>query len=469
MSRSPSRSPGVMSSSASCPRLPLPKYATKKLEQPLETYPRPGQYFADEPEGYFPLPDEISRMIGKKRRRSAKGGGMDHLSNIMDEFVIPNKDKDWISLQEIKELENQERDDKAWNSEYKYVPCFERNTDTEAAAGKKLKLFKKGKNCGEQIADNKGRKFTWTKVHLLVARKPDEGYEQRDEQHDKFFEAAYQVCKSSFFYHCARPGTSQGIGGGYFKEAWGHATSIGLLISDCGKQTGSTEDCSFIVLGFCLLRDYSGVVEEKFQRQKAFLADATPITPAPASFPDYAMYIDVVCSKISTAQNLMKLFTQPTSKADQKWKSVMFSDKEAMGKPHYVLLRAIPSVYTYYPIMYKFIRSMDNEKMHPIFKVRQDAIVHMLLSHENPELRALSQKQFHEIATQMFGIEGWRAIDGAPRSPAKLYVYKLSKEFVTFVKQYNLASAALHVFVPTKYVCGDSDTNGYLYGLHVNA
>jgi hypothetical protein len=460
-------------SSATCPGLKLPSYAKAELAgRPLETYPRPGQYFDDDTEGYFPLPDDISKKIGKKRRRSssaASGGGMDHLASIMDEFVIPNKDKDWLDLQEIKDLENQEREDKTWNAAYKYVPCFERNTETKPLdVGKKLKLFKNGKNCGEEAG--KGRKFTWTRAHLLIARKPsyDTSSDSVDPEQKKFFEAAYQVCKSSFFYHCSRPGTSEGIGGGYFKEAWGLSTSIGLLISDCGKQT-STEDCGFIVLGFCLLRDYSGVVDYKFQRQKSFLSDAIPMS-ANVDFPEYAMYVDVVCSKISTAQNLMKLFTQPSKRPDQKWKRVLFGE-DAVGKPHYVLLRAIPSVYTYYPIMYKFIRSMDNVMMHPIFKVRQDDIINMLRSSENPELVMLREQPFHSIATRMFGIDdvanGWRVVD-AKRGPSKLHVYRLTKEFVNFIKQNNLAAAALKVFVPTKYVCGDSDSNGYLYGLYVS-
>lgn len=454
-------------SSEYCPTLPKVRYT--KLPAPLETYPRPGQYFNDDPEGYFPLPESIAIFIDKKRKRSrsssSKGGG-DHLASIMEEFVIPNKDKDWLNLQEIKELENQERQDKTWNPTYKYVPCFERNSETEPIEGKKHKLFKRGQNCGEQA--EQGRKFTWTRVHLLIARKPDPAAAEHDETQQKFFNAAYQVCKNSFFYHCSRPGTTQGIGGGYFKEAWGHATSIGLLISDCGK-TGNTEDCGFIVLGFCLLRNYSGVVNDKFQRQKSFMSDATSIPGTESiAFPDYALYIDVVCSKISTAQNLMKLFTQSPNRSEQKWKKVVFNDTAAIGKPHYTLLRAIPSVYTYYPIMYNFIRSLDNKEMHPIFKVRQDDIINMLSLSSSSVVD--TNKDFSSIATKMFGVQnkGWVIKEATKKTPARLYVYKLTKEFVTFIKTHNLAAAAVDIFKPTKYVCGDSDSNGYLYGLYVN-
>jgi hypothetical protein len=439
---------------------------------PLETYSRPGQFFDDDPEGYIPLPEDISRLIGRKRRRSRSGGGDDHLSKIMDEFVIPNKDKSWLHLQEIKELENQEREDKSWDPKYKYTPCFERNTESVPKEGKALKIFKRGTSCGEEA--EKGRKFKWSRAHLLVARKPsydaegDESTSNSRAAQVKFINAAFQVCKSSFRYHCSRPGTTQGIGAGYFMEAWGEATSIGLLIADCGKQTEDADECGFVVLGFCFLRDYSGHVEDKFKRQKVSLADAIE-TPHQTPFPEYAMYIDIICSKISTAQNLMKLFTQPSKASEQKWKRVVF-DEDAEGKSHYVLLRAIPSVYTYYPIMYGFTRSMDNVKMNPIFKVRQDEIVNMLLSQSegNRDLLALSQRDLPTIATEMFGSTGWD-IKESPRQPPKLRVYELPKAFFTFIKKHNLASEVAHVFVPTKYVCGDSDSNGYLYALYVAA
>lgn len=435
------------SASISCP-----------MAKEQETLPRPTSAFIQEHalNGYVHMPRAMTKFLGKRRRRY---GGNDN----MQYYITSNLAKPWLHLEELEELKGKSSVDKTWIDSFDDVPCF----DVENVHHGKVKKMSDKSKCGNQKENT--RVFEWNNAYMMIADLEKCENEMSTEAED-FLKAAYSVCESSFGYHCVRIG--EGIAKSYFQYAWKDCTHVALIVSDCA-QTSQQEECSFLVLGFALLRNYSGHVTEKFVYNKRFIKDGFPMNHN-QTIPNNVLYVDVVCSKFSMAQNLLRKLCVSAGK--RGWKNIVFGDG-ADAQPHFVFLRAIPSVYTYYPIQYGFQRTIDNVKIHPIFKIPVDDIGE---SFKVLGLQGVTQDNIVKLFGQnKIGMETrWRLDE-----KDNIHVYKLGKEFITFQKDAGLFAQGstpmeteaiqkkkrdfLKYYKFKQFVCQDSDSNGYLYGLYV--
>lgn len=370
----------------------------------------------------------------------------DPVDTLIETFVTPNKDKGWMYFERLETIADGTRKvDPRWVQGSTNSPCFEKEED---ANDKRIIKFKSKLNdCGETPAGTHGntRSFTINNAHVLIAKKSDE--------HADFFEQARHVCAVSFGYHCGRSDGS-GIGAGYFETAWTHATHIAMCI--CRDGSGG-----FVVLGFALLRDYSHKGISCFTPYKTIPGQM--IMSGRPRIPKNVLYIDIVCSQLSLAHPLLQMLCNPG-----KWRSIVFKNPAAVHEPHYVLLRAIPTVYTYYPVMFGFVRSLDNETIAPIFRIPENVFRQALAGTSYKDL------SLENIATSMCGPKD-DVVTGPSWEISKrrtLSIYRLPRTFTAWVKSTGLTGLDLtrfveKVFLPTQLVYGDSNSNGYLYGLYV--
>jgi hypothetical protein len=219
-------------------------------------------------------------------------------------------------------------------------------------------------------------KVTWKNASLIIFKKvPDESNAPPDMQ--RFYKDAEQVCITSYMYHCRRADGS-GPSAPYFNYAWSHAEYVCMLVSECTDKS----ICNFVVLATSFLKTYdssSSQFKEEFSllppsqgaRDQSWplTFDQKNIKPLPRN----VLYIDIICSKWNAASYLLGLFCNKTHTPQTAWKDFVFG-RNAASQPHYVLLRAIETVYTFYPLKYEFIKSIDNKDMYPIYSMNEDDI-----------------------------------------------------------------------------------------------
>lgn len=297
--------------------------------------------------------------------------------------------------------------------------------------------------------------FKWTKPHVLIVNKNNAG--------GQLLEDIRSALLESFNYHC------QGaVNTGYFAEAWDNATGVAVLVSDCGDSSnGSSRSmltktagaCSFMVLGFALLRTY----EPKDVASK-FKACALPRLRQrmPGNAYKSVLYIDVVCSKLRTAQTLLNIFCGNIPRLDA-WKNLLLPPAAA-SHPYLVLLRALDNVYTYYPLMYGFQRTITGRTMYPIFSINKLKLAQLLES--SSKGAATPEDVFGPEYDDRNNLVWQLSSTGA------CHVYALSATFKDFFKSSGLMmddARRRELLTSTKVDCADSDTNGYIYGLHVDS
>lgn len=437
-------------------------------------------YFSDYPllpkgmSNFLKKRSRSSSHSGKRRVRTQKGSGDSALfeNELIKYFVIPNAHKDWLYVEQVEELSNTYRIDPNWSPELSDTPCFGSDKAT------KYKISKAhSKKCGDNDHSTTTRRFAWTDMYLMIAKKPDSS----DVPHQQaFFDQAKVVCRSSFAYHCGR-GNGQGIGAGYFDYAWSHATHVAMLVSDC--EGTSDDDCAFYVVGFSLLRNYSGGDMEIMKPYKSNTHGIGLTAPSGNGLPDNVLYIDVICSKFSTAQFLLQVFcSNHQLKNRSNWKNIVFGNS---NPDHYVMLRAINPVYTYYPIYYGFVRSIDNQRYFPIFNINIDKLYSTLCSKPFDKLQLAERGLLHPDKDMLISqIFGERCVKHITTAQQKMYVkvYTLDATFKNFhaavftiVKSIikdpeevqAIHTAWMTAFEPQKIICGDGPVNGYIYGKYV--
>ena len=400
------------------------------------------------------LPDAMTRVFRRSKQRAPFRGG----NRVVDTFITPNTNAPWLYYKSISDNVDK-KVDKTWDNTVTHNPCFENDvgltTDTVQKAGVKAVATAE---CGVSVPEDPLRRdFTISNVHVLIARMHPQGDEDKDGAHTQFMDAAKTVCDASFAYHCGRPPGKGGINAGYFDTAWGDATHLAFCVCDNNAN-------GFIALGFALLRDYSDK-DHCFTQLEDINLPSYNLSTTPR--PRNVLYIDIVCSKLSMAQPLIKLLC---SHGD--WKKVLFGQRAS--ESHYVFLRGIPTVYTYYPVMYGFVRSIDNKIMFPIFKITtenlQKAIRMITLPGQGkPTFKpdtAAARALYENFADAAFGNNKW-----VLTNENVLYVYTLDNTFTKWLKSTTLQQPALKrllkLFESTEVAHDDSDINGYLYGFYV--
>lgn len=362
----------------------------------------------------------------------------------------------WIYVKEMKDASNKSTTDDMWASVAdENVPCF----------SKQMKKVSK-KDCGVPASasnNNNANMFSWKNAWLFVINLYE--CELNDPQ---LFNVIKNACSPSFAFHCLN--RTGGVDPNYVKAQWDKATHIMLMMSDCGQNQQNNNKqsmsffqslrhtvmppltCEFMVLGFAFLQ----VNVKPPNVLKAAACQAILQGVAPTS--DKNVYIDIVCSRFKVAQYMLQELVSGTN---QDIARMLFH----RAKTSYMcILRAIPTVYTYYPTMYGFTRTTDNRKLYPIFYVDINQIK------KDWKIQDLQDEQVMEA---MFGAStnGQGQLVWHKTTPCASYrVYRLEGEFKHFLKKNGLlgdANTTNKYFKFTNVFNGDY--NGYLYGLYVPA
>lgn len=336
---------------------------------------------------------------------------------------------------------------------------------------------------------------SWKDIQLLIINLDTL---RADAKHTIFSEKLRDVCFNIFRYHCSGTTDEHGLGDGFFMPSWNESNFIALLIThpELAHQT-RTSKCAFSVLSFCLFKTYTNTsaaeVSHKYQVQSRKSGLCVLKKDVEHDARNY-VYISVVCSKFSMAQHIMSILCGKHThgmKIDTKWKAFVFGNG-AQHESHYVLLRAIMSVYTYYPIVYGFTRSVDNT-LCPIFTFNIDNVRDRLKGHLEIKKTSVSPPRQLKIdewilkadspnnvfMENIFGDSTndrgvvWSTSGRSARREQSVYnVYQLTKKFSSFLKDNSLHidyATRWQIFFDQPMFVNDNHNNGYLYGLYVPA
>lgn len=395
--------------------------------------------------------------------RSLRSGGN------FQKYLYETKGLSWIYVKKVQEASGRTVIDDAWsNVAEESVPCISSS-------------FRKTpkKSCGESHVDAKGKPqatFRWNDAWLFVI----DTYKCQ-ENDPALYQLVKTLCTPTSGYHCV--GKHGGVDAGYIQYQFEKASHIMIMVSDCGGVSEKSMSlfqsfrsamssmlpstrCKFLVLGFAFLM--TGVKMPK--PDPMLLCNAMYYgLREHISNGGRNLYVDIICSRFSVAQHMMRELILPAS--ENKISEMAFGKK---ATSFLCSLRAVPSVYTYYASMYGFTRTADNRSVYPIFFVDTDDIRAGLkdLVFE-PPLEAGNHVSNDELIRAIFGESDtetdviWKAPPGC-----SLYrIYRLEAPFRRFLKANNMVEQPLKrsKFFPSVQVFhGDNGTNGYYFSKWVS-
>lgn len=474
----------------------------------------------------------MQRYMGGSKARLFKGGSSfgTYLMPNEDLLTAPNDMLPWLYVKPLKDLDNQEAIDILWSNRYTKVPCI----SGEDKMGKKSKCGKYGtkilvnkKDPAEPGRRIRGQILKWNKAWMLVFDTA------KCRENDKeFFELVKKICLPTFEYHCK--GSAGLVNRDYINKQFETATHMMLLISDCivpepgqiksesmtarkqqpkqqpkqakrrpldnnnsvaeeqqrmtlrpRRQLGGDDDCSYIVMGFVFLdADIASSTSAITKTHQHYIpkpiadADTSVVNSNNPSTSRY-LYTDIICSRLGMGTRMMGEILKGKN---SPWMEVVFGSRNV---EYFAFLRAISSVYTYYPFVFGYQRTTDNKNFFPIFEVditqiRRRQIV-VPSAKRDPKAPPLDKSLFddNQLMTKMFGASTkantnevvW---EQAPEEPGKYYVYRIEPECKDlFNHESNNFLAAENLEKRIEYFSnqimfeGDSDEDGYIFGKYV--
>lgn len=370
----------------------------------------------------------------------------------------------WMYIRHLPEASNLTADDVMWTKTQEgNVPCFS-NT---------LNPIPKTK-CGVMdirqatTKPNAIQKMQWGKAWLIIFDI------QKAQRYDPYlFQTVRNMCKTAFAYHCR--GTTSIVDMTYIESQFALNSHIMIVVADCvGSDPSPTpaamyggdysDVCKFMVLGFMFLNNLHNLTTSILPKvgKNVSKHSATRVTGPNLPEDISKLYIDIICTRLGIGNIMMDELL--TDKHTNMWQPLVFQGAQVTSYMCY--LRAVPGVYTYYPMQYGFSRTLDSVTRYPIFSV---------------EIRALREQYFKEdntasdddILTKAFGPSLIQHINTTQlvwkKSDVKnVNVYQLNTpEAKAFFKMHNLAkdyTKRSKVFHDLAIFTNDNRTNGYLYG-----
>jgi len=422
---------------------------------------------------------------GKKQHnsgqnRSKKQSGGLNISDLLSPYQ--SYEGHWIHVERFNELDNKEAYDRTWNDVIE-TPCWgiERNT---------RKMTKLGKgNCGKSVVNQETQRFNWENVWLIMLDR--EACRINDPE---LYATMESVCRSSFVYHCVRPGGG-GIDGSYFDSSWEDAHLICVFISDCGQEVNSTSSlttptCNYLVLAVSLLqRTQRFTLSDKVIQCERDVLIEQPWNPV-----DH-IYMDIVCSSFRTGTNMINIFVRNdrpvTSTA---WQHMLFKRSNV---DYVMCLRAISPVYSYYSANFGFIRSVDGKYVFPAYYVNPRTLIQSLKKFITKYMSSVksattplpvwltefyastlsTSKLYEPVIFNIFGpaqVHG-EIIWSPPTGQCYIYkVYRLTKTFTNFLifmvnatKDFKILNEEIG-FRKLEMTAQDSDINGFLFTKYIH-
>lgn len=366
----------------------------------------------------------------------------------------------WIYVKKVQEASGKIVTDDAWAAvTEESVPCLSSS----------LKKLPK-RNCGENHVNAQQSTFRWNDAWLFVIN-----LYKCQENDMQLYNLIKTICVPTFGYHCVSK--QGGVKAGYVSHQFGQATHIMLMVSDCGHVQDQTQltafqsfkstlksissyvipsnACKFIVLGFAFL-----MKDTRLPKPAPFLL-CNAMYYGLRDTGGRHLYLDVICSRFSVAQHMMHELLRKAS--ENKIAEMVFGRKASF----LCTLRAVPSVYTYYALMYGFTRTVDNRSVYPIFFVDADDIRDKIneLTFDPPLSPDASND---DIMKAIFG-EGENNTDMVWKAPpgCSLYrIYRLEAPFKRFLVNNgmikNLAKR-IKYFQNVQVFHGDDGSNGYIF------
>lgn len=418
----------------------------------------------DEPVAYF-FASEAAYENDQSIRAPASTVGKYMTGGNFQKYTKGNLVESWILVKHIREASDQGVVDDAWSAvTEESVPCISSS----------LRKVPK-KNCGVPHVDAKGTQqntLKWNQAWMFVIDL------YKCQEHDiELYNLIKTMCLPTFGYHCISK--QGGVDSGYVTHQFGKASHIMLMLSDCGKSVMATQtvfqsfkntvkslaayvlpsdECKFLVLGFAFLME--GTRPPKPQSTMLCNAMYYGIRETAGRY----VYVDVICSRFSVAKHLMQELLRNTK--DNPIAEMLFKKK---GVSFLCLLRAVPSVYTYYALMYGFTRTVDNRSVYPIFFVDVDDIRDGLQKGDIDMDPPLSTDASNEhIMRTIFGESEtpkdiiWQAPPGC-----SLYrVYRLEAPFKKFLVNNGMVKSLakrVSYFPSVQVFHGDDGSAGYLF------
>jgi hypothetical protein len=380
----------------------------------------------------------------------------------------------WIYVKKNTKASNKVvTDDDWWKVTEENVPCI-------SSSHRKLPK----KNCGENYIDHKGMgksTFRWNNAWLFVIDL------ERCQQYDmQLYEIVKTICSPTFGYHCISK--NGGVRPSYVTKQFNEASHIMLMISDCGDMPNRNANqhpsnasifesikttfklmasfaipqnsCKFMVLGFAFL--ITGVKPPK--PYPTLLCNAMYYGLRTTT--QRSVYVDIICSRFSVAQYMLEELLQKQSQ--NQIADLLFGKK---GSGFACFLRAVPSVYTYYALMFGFTRTADNRSVYPIFFVDVDDIRANIgaLNFAQPLADNATNE---EIMASIFGPHETSSdiVWKAPPGCSMYRVYRLEPPFKDFLKKNDMLTNNIKrstYFRNLQVFYGDNDNNGYMFSKFV--
>lgn len=377
-------------------------------------------------------------------------------------YMKGNLVQPWIYVKHIHEASDQSVVDDEWSKvTEESIPCI-------SSSFRKMPK----KNCGVAGVDAKGAEqntLQWNQAWMFVV-----DVYKCQETDPELYHLIKTICLPTFGYHCVSK--QGGVESGYIAHQFEKATHIMLMLSDCGKVLPTatafqsfkntiktlsayilpSNECKFMVLGFALLME--GMRMPKPHANMLCNAMYYGLRDVPHR----SVYVDVICSRFHIAKHLMHELLRNAK--ENAIGEMIFRRK---GVPFQCVLRAVPSVYTYYALMYGFTRTVDNRSVFPIFFVDVDEIREDLgtLIFDPPISSSATNEDimraiFGEPETKMDVI--WQAPPGC-----SLYrVYRLENTFKKFMLLNGMVKSLakrVRFFPSVQAFHGDDGRSGYIF------
>ena len=400
----------------------------------------------------------LGNYLGGKKK-----GGSFH------KYLKGNQVTSWMYVKHVRDASDQTVVDDAWsNVADENIPCISSS----------LRKVPK-KNCGVVQLDAKGtpqNTLKWGQAWMLVV-----DLYKCQENDLELYNLIKTICLPTFGYHCISK--QGGVKAGYVTHQFEKASHIMLMLSDCGNvQPGTgtqnvfqsfkntvkslssyvvpSNECKFLVLGFSFLMD------------EVRLPKPHPLMLCNAMYyglretPGRYVYVDIICSRFSVAKYMMYELLRDTR--ENPIVDMMFKKK---GVSFMCMLRAVPSVYTYYALMYGFTRTVDNRSVFPIFFVDVDDLRDGLQKGDlllDPPLPLDASASNEEIMRTIFGEKETTTdvIWNAPPGCSLYRVYRLEAPFKNFLIKNGMVK---HMMKRTSYFpnvqvfYGDDGSSGFLF------
>lgn len=450
--------------------------------------------------------DILKQYLGGSKGRFFRGG-----NSVVDKYLKNEEHTDsWMYVKPLKNISN-EAFDPLWTSSTAKGPCLSKaiSFDDKPKCGRKSTktvIDKANPDAPPKIIS--GQELKWNRSWLLIFNTA-----HCRENDPEFYQLIHDSFLPTFAYHC-----QGGVRAEYIYGQFEESTHIAMLISDCvenvpetasrssamsspkthfkrprppnaslltiaespsedepktssrsarsarSTQEGGNNECGYIIMGFMFLDSIHDVpMMNRWARDRMLYQQNRPR-------PEKLLYIDIVCSRLSMANIMMK---EILSGGNGPWMDIVFGKRSLS---YIVFLRAIPNVYTYYPIVYDYVRTVNNASFAPIFEVDMERIRLSQLQIPNVPMPILASNE--ELMTGMFGPQKNR--DGFTiwkKSKMKdevqtYYVYKLERACKDFFVLNNLienTNLRRNIFPATEAFEDDYDDYGYIYGKYVES